>query len=84
MHSLLQLRTAVARRSGELSKVGVRRYAAENMLLIYPDLSNNHSVSMEKIDVRKELRRAIYESLLIAREEFQKMSAKPIEEWVNG
>lgn len=82
MCSLLQLRTAVARRAGELSKVGVRRYEAENMLLIYPDLSDNHSVSMEKIDARRELRRAICERLLITREEFHQMAAKLIEEWV--
>lgn len=82
MCSLLQLRTAVARRSGELSKVGVRRYEAENMLLIYPDLSDYHSVSMEKIEARRDLRLLICKKLQAIREEFRKMAAKPIEEWV--
>lgn len=81
--SNLQISEAIARRAGELSKVGMRRYAAENRLLLYPCLSSNHSAAMEKIDVRGELRKLLCKELTAIREEFSKMANKPIEDWIS-
>lgn len=78
----LQLREATAKRAGVLSEIGARRYETENRLLLYPDLSDNHSASMEKIKIRSELRQAICERLQAIREEFSKVADRPIEDWI--
>lgn len=77
-----QLRAAIGDRAGALSKIGMRRYLSENRLLLYPDLSDNHSASMEKIKIRSELRQAICKELGAIRDEFLKVANKPIEEWL--
>lgn len=77
-----QLRAAIEHRAGALSKIGIRRYGSENRLLLYPDLSDNHSASMEKIKIRSELRQAICKELTAIRDEFLKVAAKPMEEWI--
>lgn len=81
MHSLLQNRIAIAKRAGELSKIGMKRYQAENRLLLYPDISSSHSAQMDRINSRSEFRGELIKDLLKIREEFQRMAGLPIDYW---
>lgn len=78
----LQDRNAIARRAGELSKIGARRYAAENKLLLYPDLTSNHSVAMGHSSVRKEFRSELSRNLEDIKTEFMTVANLPIENWI--
>lgn len=80
----LQLRTAIAKRAGELSKVGMRRYKAENRLLLHPSIVDSHSSAMDRIRSVTELRQELVKDLMKVRVEFEKMAALPIEEWIDG
>lgn len=82
MDSLLQVKTAIARRAGELSKIGMRRYQAENKLLIHPSMSGSHSSSMDRIRAVSDLRCKLHEDLAEVREEFLKVACLPLEHWI--
>mgnify|MGYP001573279038 CR=1 FL=1 len=80
----LQVQTAIAKRSGELSKLGMRRYAAENRLLLYPDVSGSHSVAMDRARVRSEFRSEMVRNLEEIRAEFLKQANLPLENWIDN
>jgi hypothetical protein len=84
MHSPLQIRTAIDVRAGELSKIGMRRYALENRLLLYPDVSASHSSQMDRIRVRNEFRTELVKDLEEVKAEFLKQANLPLEHWIDG
>ena len=77
-------RAAIDRRAAELSKIGARRYAAENRLLLYPDVSRSHSTQMDRISVRKEFRKKLQKNLEEINAEFDKTTNLPLEHWIDN
>ena len=75
-------RAAIDRRAAELSKIGARRYAAENRLLLYPDVSRSHSTQMDRIRVRNEFRVELSKELSKIIAEFDRVANFPLENWI--
>ena len=82
MNSPIHMGKAIDRRAGVLSKIGARRYALENRLLLYPSLSDNRSVAMRNVESRKEFRGVLAEELARVRDEFDAAANLPIENWI--
>ena len=84
MLTSLQIITATDNRAGALSKIGMRRYALENRLLLYPDVSGSHSSQMDRIRVRNEFRAELVKDLEEVKAEFLKQANLPLEDWIDN
>ena len=84
MTSPLQIREAIAKRAGALSQIGMKRYQAENRLLLYPDVSTNHSIQMDRARVRSDFRIELVKDLEEIKAEFLKQANLPLEHWIDN